>query len=86
MKKLLNLITKKVSDSALYVYHTKLGKLIFFCVLSAIFGMIYTHLDMEWAYYVAMLCWTYPVGLSLLLIAHAWIINPYNSWKKKKNK
>ena len=37
-------------------------------------------------HYVHLLSWVYPVCLALYMIAYAWVINPYNDWKKRNNK
>lgn len=37
-------------------------------------------------HYVHLITWIYPACLTLYLIVYAYIINPYNDWKKRKNK
>lgn len=47
-------------------------------------------LDIEWPFWVGMIGVAFIVVLTLLMIAHAWVINPIRDWKKrreyKKNK
>lgn len=65
-----------------YVYETKIGKLIASLLLTGICLGLSEIWD--FMYYVAMIFMIYPLGLTLVMIAYAWVINPMRDWKESQ--
>jgi len=65
-----------------YVYTTKIGKLIASFALAAI--CLFLSEIWDFMYYVAMAFMAYPFGLTLVMIAYAWVINPMKDWKESQ--
>jgi len=65
-----------------YVYETKIGKLIASFLLAAI--CLFLSEIWDFMYYVAMAFMVYPFGLTLVMIAYAWVINPMKDWKESQ--
>ena len=40
--------------------------------------------EANWAFWVGMLGAAYLVGITLVMIVYAWIINPIREWKDRK--
>lgn len=63
-----------------YIAKTKIGKLLASSLLAGIsftLAGIYSFMS-----YVGLAFMIYPVGLVLVMICYAWIINPIKNWKK----
>jgi hypothetical protein len=56
------------------IFCTKIGWLFIFLFLSLVFGILSNWID--WCEYAMFISLIYPVGLSLVMIVYAWIINP----------
>ncbi len=56
------------------IFCTKIGWVCICMVLSVIFGILTNWFD--WAYIGVLVSMTYPVILTLIMLAYAWIINP----------
>lgn len=65
-----------------YVYETKIGKLIASFALAGI--CLFLSEIWDFMYYVAMVFMAYPIGLTLVMIAYAWVINPMKDWKESQ--
>jgi uncharacterized transporter YbjL len=72
-------ILKKAWD---YVYETKIGKLIASFLLASI--CLFLSEIWDFMYYVAMAFMAYPFGLTIVMIAYAWVINPMKDWKESQ--
>jgi hypothetical protein len=63
-----------------YVYGTKLGKLVASLVLAfTCFGLANIW---DFMFYVGLVFMIYPIGLFLVMMAYAWVINPISDWKE----
>ena len=72
----------KVKIALLQTFTTKIGLLFFSLALFLIFGILANFFSWcETAMYISLI---FPVGLTIVQIIFAWIINPIN--KRKKNK
>jgi hypothetical protein len=67
-----------------YIRLTKLGKLAYSLALAAIFFA----LSNVWYpfMYCALAFMLYPIGLTFVMIAYAWVINPINDYRARNNK
>lgn len=74
----------KIKHSLLQIFATKMGLLIVSFVLILIFGILGN--KYEWAATVMKICWLYPIGLALVMIVYAWVINPIRDYKAKNKK
>ena len=65
-----------------YIYHTKMGKLIASLLLAVgSFGMANIW---DFMFYVGLVFLIYPIGLFLVMMAYAWVINPIRDWKESQ--
>ena len=56
------------------IFCTKIGWLFICIAFSVIFGVLANWFD--WAEYAMFISLIYPVGLSIVMLIYAWIINP----------
>ena len=78
-------MNKKTKFWLLQIFATKIGWLGLSFLTIIVFGALSN--VYSWAGDVAMIAGIYPIGLALVLIAYAWVINPITEYKeKKKNK
>lgn len=66
------------------LFGTKIGLLLVSVVLIVIFGFLGN--KYEWAGTVMKIIWLYPIGLFIYMAAYAWVINPLNDYKNRKNR
>lgn len=67
-----------------WLVYTKLGWFILSFIWSAIFIMIDSNIESNWAFWVAIPGLLYMAGLTLVAIAYAWVINPIREYKENK--
>jgi len=67
-----------------WLVYTKLGWCVISFIWMAIFLLIDSNVDAEWPFWVAMLGAAYLFGLTLVMIAFAWVINPIREYKENK--
>jgi len=67
-----------------YIVHTKIGKLVLSLLLAFIFGVLAENTEVEWFDYAMYAMLVYPVGLTLVMIAYAWVINPLRDLKERR--
>ena len=66
------------------IFCTKVGWLGFSLLMAIIFGLLSNFFDWcETAMYISFI---YPVGLLLVMMAYAWVINPIREYKKNKKR
>lgn len=75
---------EKLKKTLLQIFGTKIGWLFVSLFLTVIFGVLSNFYD--WAEIPMFISLIYPVGLSLVMIVYAWIINPINEQKNKGKK
>lgn len=75
---------EKLKKTLLQIFGTKIGWLFISLFLTVIFGVLSNFYD--WAEIPMFISLIYPVGLSLVMIVYAWIINPINEQKNKGKK
>lgn len=68
----------------LQIFATKIGLLAVSVVLILVFGILGN--KYEWAATIMYLAWIYPIGLALVMMAYAWVINPIRDYKERKKK
>lgn len=66
------------------IFCTKIGWLGVTLLLAFIFGLIADRTDCDWCAYVMYACFAYPVGLTIVMIVYAWIINPLRDYRENK--
>lgn len=67
----------------LQVFATKIGWLFISIFFMILFGILWNWFD--WAIYGTLISSIYPIGLALIQIVYAWIINPISNIKNQKN-
>lgn len=72
----------KLKNALLQVFATKIGWLGVTMFLFVVFGLLANIYD--WAYIAMQICLIYPVGLGLVMMAYAWVINPIRDYKENK--
>lgn len=65
----------------LQLFATKIGWLLISIILIITFGILSNWY--YWAQFALGISCIYPLGLCLVMIAYAWIINPIREWRKK---
>lgn len=73
---------KKLEHWLLQIFATKIGWLGLSLLSALVFGILSNWY--EWAELPAMLSWVWPVILTLIAIAYAWVINPIRAYKETK--
>ena len=68
----------------LQIFATKIGLLAVSVVLILVFGILGN--KYERAATIMYLAWIYPIGLALVMMAYAWVINPIRDYKERKKK
>jgi hypothetical protein len=68
-----------------YIKLTKVGKLLASFVWLFIWLGLESVTKVEWFFYVAMVGTVYPILLTLVMIAYAWVINPIRDLKESRN-
>lgn len=74
----------KIKDALYWMTHTKLGWLLISFVWLAVFMAIDNNVEGSWAFWTAMPALAYITGLTLVMIAYAWVINPIREYKENK--
>lgn len=74
----------KIKNVLFWLTHTKLGWFLISFAWGATFQIIDSFQESSWAFWVSLLGWAYVVGLMLVLIAYAWVINPIRERKESK--
>jgi formate/nitrite transporter FocA (FNT family) len=72
----------KMKKWFLQIFATKIGLLAVSVVLIIVFGILGD--KYEWAETAMMFSWLYPIGLTLVMMVYAWIINPIRDYKERK--
>lgn len=67
-----------------WLVSTKLGWLIISFLWIGTFMIIDDNIESNWAFWVAIPGFLYIIGLFLVLITYAWIINPIRDYKENK--
>ncbi len=67
-----------------WLVSTKLGWFIISFLWTALFIGIDSNVEGNWAFWLAMPGVAYMLGLTLVLIAYAWVINPIREYKENK--
>jgi len=75
---------QKIKDALFWLTHTKLGWLLISFAWMALFLAIDNNIESSWAFWVATPAIAYMVGLTLVMIAYAWVINPIREHKEDK--
>ena len=75
---------KKIKNALFWMTHTKLGWLLISFGWLALFMYINDNVEGSWAFWVATPALAYIVGLTLVMIAYAWVINPIREYKENK--
>lgn len=74
----------KLKNILVQIFCTKIGWLLLTIVLAVVFGVIAQNTDYEWCAYAMYICFLYPVGLTIVMIVYAWIINPLRDYRENK--
>jgi len=74
----------KILNALKWLTHTKLGWLILSFLWVGTFMIIDDNIESGWAFWVAMPGFAYMIGLCLIMIAYAWVINPIREYKENK--
>lgn len=75
---------KKLKQILVQIFCTKIGWLMLTLFLAVVFGVLAENFDCEWCAVAMYVCFLYPVGLTLVMIAYGWVINPIRDRKKSK--
>ena len=67
-----------------WLVKTKMGWLIISAIWFAVFRIIDSNIESDWAWWVSMPAAVYLVGLFLVMMAYAWVINPLREYKNKE--
>jgi len=74
----------KILNALKWLISTKLGWLIISFLWIGTFMIIDDNIESGWAFWVAMPGFAYMIGLFLVLISYAWVINPIREYKENK--
>jgi len=74
----------KILKALKWLINTKLGWLILSFLWIGTFMIIDDNIESNWAFWVAMPGFAYIVGLMLVLLTYAWIINPIRERRETK--
>lgn len=75
---------KKIKSFLKWLIMTKLGWLLISFIWSGVFMIIDDNIQGNWAFWVAIPGLLYIIGLTLVGITYAWIINPIRDYKESK--
>lgn len=67
-----------------WLVNTKLGWFLISFAWAAIFMAIDSNIESNWAFWVAIPGIAYMLGLTLVMIAYAWVINPLRGYREMK--
>jgi hypothetical protein len=73
-----------IKRSLRWLVCTKLGWLIISAIWFSVFKLIDNSIESDWAFWVSMPAGLYILGLTLVMIAYGWIINPIREYKENK--
>ena len=74
----------KILNALKWLISTKLGWLILSFLWVGTFMIIDDNIESGWAFWAAMPGFAYMIGLCLIMIAYAWVINPIREYKENK--
>lgn len=74
----------KIKNFFKWLTHTKLGWLLISFIWLGVFMIIDDNVEGNWAFWVATPAMAYIAGLTLVMIAYAWVINPIRDYKENK--
>jgi len=78
---------KKLKDKLKWAFTTKMGLTVSSVCWILLWAIIYRITDAEWTYNTMTVGIFSLLGMVLLMIVHAWIINPIRAFRnKRKNK
>jgi len=72
----------KLKNLLLQIFATKIGWLLLTLGSTFLFGVLSNWFD--WAQLPMFISLVYPIGLTIVMIAYAWVINPIRDWKENK--
>lgn len=73
-----------MKDVLHWLTHTKLGWLLISFGWLGLFLGIDNQIEGSWAFWTAMPALAYITGLTLVMIAYAWVINPIREYRENK--
>ena len=74
----------KIKNFFKWLTHTKLGWLLISFIWLGVFMIIDDNVEGNWAFWTAMPALAYIAGLTLVMMAYAWVINPIRDYKENK--
>jgi len=74
----------KIKNAFFWATHTKLGWLLISFIWVGVFMAIDNNVEGDWAFWMAIPGLLYIVGLTLVMIAYAWVINTIREYKENK--
>lgn len=74
----------KLKNIFLQIFATKIGWLAISMFLFIFFGILANYHD--WAIIAMKISLIYPLGLALVMMIYAWIVNPIRDYKESKKK
>jgi len=74
----------KILNALKWLISTKLGWLIISFLWIGTFMIINDNIESPWPFFVAIPGFLYIIGLFLVMIAYAWVINPIRERKETK--
>jgi uncharacterized membrane protein len=73
-----------MKDKLKWLVKTKMGWMLISIVWFIVFRIIDTNIESDWAFWVSMPAAAYLVGLFLVMMAYAFVINPIRDYKEKE--
>ncbi len=74
----------KIKNILNWMTHTKLGWFLISFIWLAIFTAIDSNIESNWAFWISLPAVVYMVGLTLVMISYAWVINPIRNYRENK--
>ncbi len=75
---------EKLRHVLVQIFCTKIGWLVVCLFLAFVFGSLATAYELFWCQVAMYLSFAYPFGLTLVMIAYGWVINPIREYKENK--
>ena len=75
-----------IKDEWKRLLNSPLRRLIYLMVIAVILGRLAMHYDNNTLRILALLPFVYLAYIVFKFLIYAWIINPINNWKERKNK
>lgn len=77
---------KFLKDEWNRLINSPLRQLIYLIVIAVVLGRLAMYYDTTFLRTLALLPFVYLAYMVLKFMIYAWIINPYNAWKERRNK